>query len=176
MESNRRTFLLVCYKENRESKYKTKSYFENVKRHITGQKMKHMILIGDLKGRIGTTNDKTPGIDLSKTFDSMPINRIKIKLRKTLPPDSKMLSLIIKILSRKYYKGMHNGDETQPFKSRNGIPQSDSMSPTLFSLYINDLIESFRENEDTTDPLTGNKMKISNVTYADDILFMSQSP
>ena len=50
-------FIIVCYKEDRESKFKTKNYFENIKRHKMDLKMKHVITIGGLNGRIGTLND-----------------------------------------------------------------------------------------------------------------------
>ena len=49
------------------------------------------------------------------------------------------------------------------------------MSPTLFSLFINDLIDNFRRNEKTIDLVRIDKEKISSVIYADDILLMSQS-
>ncbi len=52
-------FLIVCYKEDRESKYKTENYFDNIQQHMIDQKMRHIILIGDLNGRIGKMNDNT---------------------------------------------------------------------------------------------------------------------
>ena len=50
-------FLIVCYKDNRESKYKERNYFEKVRFYISKFKMKDIILIGDLNGRIGNEND-----------------------------------------------------------------------------------------------------------------------
>lgn len=50
-------FMNFCYKEDRESKFKTHDYFGNLKQHILNYKMKHIIIIGDLNGRIGALND-----------------------------------------------------------------------------------------------------------------------
>ena len=50
-------FLIVCYKEDRESKFKTDDYFERIKGLIVEFRMKNIIMIGDLNGRIGQLND-----------------------------------------------------------------------------------------------------------------------
>ncbi len=112
---------------------------------------------------------------LSKAFDSVSLKMLKIKLKRILPPDSKMLSLIIKIIDNKNYRVLYNGEETSTFKLENGVPQGDSMSPTLFSLFINDMFDDFKKNMDSIDPVEIAKVKISTVVYADDILLMSQS-
>ena len=50
-------FLIVCYKEDRESKFKTDDYFERIKGLIVEFRMKNIIMVGDLNGRIGLLND-----------------------------------------------------------------------------------------------------------------------
>ena len=112
--------------------------------------------------------------DLSKAFDSIPIHELKYKLMKILPK-SKMLSTIIKCLDWKTYKVLYEGEETSPYNLKNGTPQRDSMPSTLFSLYLNDLIDIFRQNENRTDPVIIHDMKITSAVYADDILLMSES-
>ena len=67
-------FLLICYKEDRESKYKTDNYFENIQQHIIDQKMRHIILIGDLNGRIGTMNDNGSLKLIPRKSDDLAIN------------------------------------------------------------------------------------------------------
>ena len=113
-------------------------------------------------------------IDLSKAFDSIPIDRLKMKLRKTLP-ECKLLSLIIALLDNKQYEVLYDGDRTQSFRLNNGIPQGDSMSPILFNLYINDLLDCFDESVQNNDPVILEDVKLSILIYADDILLMSQS-
>lgn len=113
-------------------------------------------------------------VDLSKAFDSVPLNKLKSKLHAIIP-EGNFLSLIINLLDNKTYKVLHNGEETESFMLTGGIPQGDSMSPTLFCLYINDLVDILHQNESLTDPILINDMKIATVIYADDILLMSQS-
>ena len=50
-------YLVVCYKEDRESRFKTDSYFEKLKDYIIKLKMDNIIVIGVLNGRIGLLND-----------------------------------------------------------------------------------------------------------------------
>ena len=50
-------FLIVCYREDRESKFKTENFFEIIKLHIINSKMKHVMIMGDLNGRIGKLCD-----------------------------------------------------------------------------------------------------------------------
>ena len=123
-------------------------------------------------------NTKTPlyiaFVDLSKAFDTIPINRLKKKLSAILP-QSKLLSLVIKLLNNKAYKVLLNGEETETFRLMNGIPQGDSLSPTLFCIYINDFLNVLKRNHDYVDPVVIDDLEISSVIYADDILLMSQS-
>jgi len=113
-------------------------------------------------------------VDLSKAFDSIPINMMKRKLHAILPK-SKLLSLLIKLLDSKTYRILHDGEETPSFKLQNGIPQGDSLSPTLFCLYLNDFFSILRSNEAETDPALIGDIKVASVAYADDILLLSQS-
>jgi len=113
-------------------------------------------------------------LDLSKAFDSIPLCKLKQKLRK-LFPKSKILSLIIKLLDNKKYEVLYKGRRTEPFELKNGIPQGDSMSPILFNLYINDLLDRFKENENDIDPVIIETTRISILIYADDILLLSRS-
>ena len=96
------------------------------------------------------------------------MNRLKAKLRDVLP-ESKLLSLVTKLLDNKTYKILHNGEESQSLKLNNGIPQGDSMSPTVFCLYMNDFL-SLRQNVEDIDPASIDDLRISSVIYADDIL------
>ena len=81
----------------------------------------------------------------------------------------------MRLLDNKKYQVFHDGEKTEPFQLRNGIPQGDSMSPILFNLYLNNLLVHFVENECTNDPVSVGNIKLSILIYADDILLFSQS-
>ena len=63
-------YLIACYRSNRESKYKDKDFYQNIKNHILDHKMENIIILGDLNGRIGTENDnKKYGLPKRKSED-----------------------------------------------------------------------------------------------------------
>ena len=61
---------------------------------------------------------------------------------------------------------------TDLFKSSIGVKQGCILSPTLFSLYINDLADSFGND---CDPLDLNGKLLSCFLYADGIVLLSES-
>ena len=62
--------------------------------------------------------------------------------------------------------------ETSSFSSKIGIKQGCILIPTLFSLYLNDMVKIF---DKICDPITINNIKVSCLMYADDIVLISQS-
>ena len=61
---------------------------------------------------------------------------------------------------------------TQSFVSKTGVRQGCNLSPTLFNLFINDIVELF--DEQCLPPTIGNQ-KINCLMYADDILILSET-
>lgn len=61
---------------------------------------------------------------------------------------------------------------TNTFETNIGVIQGCIPSPTLFSLYINDLIDHFGPE---SEPLELNRKHISCLLYADDIALLSES-
>jgi hypothetical protein len=61
---------------------------------------------------------------------------------------------------------------TNTFETNIGVKQGSILSPTLFSLYINDLIDNFGPD---CEPLELNRKPISCLLYADDIILLSES-
>jgi hypothetical protein len=61
---------------------------------------------------------------------------------------------------------------TQPFQTSIGVKQGCVLTPTFFSVYMNDLVEHFNLE---CDPVSINEKSISCLLYADDIVLMSQS-
>jgi len=113
-------------------------------------------------------------IDLSKAFDSIPKYRLINKLRGIIP-NGHYLSLMENVIDKKKYKILLNGAESEEFILENGIPQGDSLSPTLFCLYINDFLIELHKNINNIDPIKIVDIKLASLVYADDIVLFSES-
>ena len=50
-------YLILCYRDNRESKHTDKNFLSRISKYISDYKMKNILMIGDLNGRIGAIND-----------------------------------------------------------------------------------------------------------------------
>jgi len=63
---------------------------------------------------------------------------------------------------------------TDKFASSVGVRQGDNLSPTLFNIYINDLIQCINK-QSNTDPVTIGDKTLSLLLYADDVVIVSTS-
>ena len=63
---------------------------------------------------------------------------------------------------------------TDKFKSTIGVRQDDNLSPTLFNLYINDLIQHIQRKTDTDPVIIGNH-SFNILLYADDVVLLSRT-
>ena len=66
-----------------------------------------------------------------------------------------------------------NGYITEYFTMQYRVKQDDCLSPTLFNLYINDMVEDIKE---TCDGVQTEHFKVHCLLYADDITFISGTP
>ena len=66
--------LIVCYKEDRESRFKVANYLEYLKAHILNFEMDNIIIIGDFNGRIGLLNDNVQKKLSARSSDDVIIN------------------------------------------------------------------------------------------------------
>ena len=88
--------------------------------------------------------------------------------------NGKFLNIIKSIYSTTTNSIIYNNELSEIFQSNKGVKQGDTLSTTLFNLYINDLPEIF--NFEGNNPITIGDTQISCLIYADDLIIMSTSP
>ena len=69
---------------------------------------------------------------------------------------------------------VNNNKLTDFFPSDIGVRQGDNLSPTLFNIFINDLVEAMKSTDRTDKVNIGNE-SINCLLYADDVVLMSTS-
>ena len=90
-------------------------------------------------------------------------------------PDGDFLLLLIHIIKYKTYKVLFNGIESDEFQVEHGVPRGDSLSPTLFCIYMNDFLMELDRNINKIDPINISNLNLAALIYADDILLMSET-
>ena len=66
-----------------------------------------------------------------------------------------------------------DGSLTDEFKIQAGVKQGDNLSPLLFNLFINDIIDQFNTTDCSPPSLI--ESKVGSLLYADDLVIMSTS-
>ena len=62
-----------------------------------------------------------------------------------------------------------NGHVTDWFECNQGVRQGDTLSPTLFGLYVNDLVEALNN---TNSGISIGDLQLSCLLYADDLVLL----
>ena len=111
-------------------------------------------------------------VDLEKAFDRVDRNLLFFKLR-SLGFGGKLYQAIKSIYHTCKARININGYLTTEFSSEFGVRQGDSLSPTLFGLFINDLAHEI--NTSGHGIKITNNFKINMLMYADDLAIISES-
>ena len=110
-------------------------------------------------------------VDLSKAFDKIVHEKMILKLKKTALPVS-VTRIIAYMLMNTYVNVTYNNETDQEWLITNGTRQGGILSPILFSIYINDILNTISTSG------IGCKLGYSQVNilcYADDIILLAPS-
>ena len=116
-------------------------------------------------------------LDLRKAYDSVPQAALWYILRHMGVPDSLVRLLEVWNAARSCRVRV-NGELSEAFDVRKGLPQGDVLSPLLFNLYITVLMRRIRSLEGyvgVTWPGGAPAPTIKDLWYADDMLAMARS-
>ena len=112
-------------------------------------------------------------IDFEKAFDSVVRGALWEKLKK-MGISHKMLRILQRIYSKVGMRVLTGwGEISSGFESKKGVRQGCQLSPILFSLFINDLVDHMRDT-DTHAPWIGGR-DIKMLLYADDVVLLTET-
>ena len=111
-------------------------------------------------------------VDFKKAFDSVPREilwrkRIKIGIREELLKSLKAL------YTNLYSSVKVNDRQSLAFKVGRGVKQGCTLSPILFNIFINDLIEYLNE---AVEGIEIGNTKINTLVFADDVVLIADCP
>lgn len=110
-------------------------------------------------------------VDLRKAFDFVDRNLLQYKLQLN-GIDGYMYNAIASLYTDTESCVSINGYLTNWFNCANGVRQGDNLSPTLFSIFINDLATEVKEPNKIVQM---NNEKICLLLYADDIVLLTEN-
>ena len=111
-------------------------------------------------------------VDFRKAFDSIPRDRLWQKMARNGINDQ-MLHCIKALYTNTYSRIKINNELTGPLKIDRGVKQGCTLSPTLFNIYINDLIDCLKQE---SNGLRFGECNITALLYADDLVILGDSP
>ena len=134
----------------------------------------HIFLVKTLVEKIVKKEGKklyTAFIDFKKAYDT--VDRIVLLDRlKKLGINGLLLQNIEAMYYKTEYLVKYKNGHLDPISSNVGLKQGCPLSPMLFNIYIDDIINIFN---DKCDPVTLQGKKISHFLYADDLIILSTS-
>lgn len=110
-------------------------------------------------------------LDISKAFDTVPHKMIEIGLNKRgIPP--RLIELIKNIYKNSFTNIKARNNENVKIEIKRGVKQGDSLSPLLFNLSLEPLLEELEEN--TTGLPISDNTHIAVLAFADDLVLLSK--
>ena len=110
-------------------------------------------------------------VDFSKAFDSVNRSALMYKLGQ-IGIRGPMLELFSDMYSSASYMIKSGGKFSIPLSSQVGVKQGCNLSPLLFNIFINDIHNLFSTD---CQPLSINDWKVSSLSFADDLVLLSES-
>lgn len=110
-------------------------------------------------------------IDLRKAYDTVNREALLYKIS-SYNISGTFFNILQNMYDEVRYSVKFKEGATDMFPSEIGVKQGCILSPTLFSLYLNDMVNIF---DSTCDPIQIENMKLSALMYADDIVLLSES-
>ena len=111
-------------------------------------------------------------VDFKKAFDSVWRSAMFLKLQNK-EIQGKFYNILHDMYSNTLYSCKYQNIFTKPFFANQGVKQGDSLSPTLFNIFVDDIGKYFDTNLTSAVNLNGQKM--NHLLYADDLLLISES-
>ena len=142
------------------------------KKHRTSD---HIFVLNSLINKYTSQGKRlyTCFVDMQKAFDM--INRVKLMYKLKQTGIGSLLYSVIKdmyLSSKAEIAVKVENTLTEMFKSEIGVYQGDVLSPSLFNLYINDLVNQF---DSECMPACLDNTDINCLLYADDVVLISTS-
>jgi hypothetical protein len=111
-------------------------------------------------------------VDLEKVYNSLPHSAISTTLQ-YYSATPELQNLISKLYTSTHTTVSTRYRNTKPLPINKGIKQGDPLSPLLWNLFINPIVDQLLSTESTL--TTTHSKKISNMAFMDDITILSNT-